>query len=153
MEVKKMWDQLLAAMPFVWLVIVVIAAIVEAVTVQLVSIWFAVGGIAAVIAAACGASIPVQFILFIAVAVATLVLTRPLVKKMTRFHKAETNADRYIGKTGVVTEEIDNTAGRGLVKVLGSIWTARSEDGAVIAAGENVLVKRIEGVKVIVSHA
>lgn len=46
-----MWDQLLAAMPFVWLVIVVIAAIVEAVTVQLVSIWFAVGGIAAVIAA------------------------------------------------------------------------------------------------------
>lgn len=72
---------------------------------------------------------------------------------MTRFHKAETNADRYIGKTGVVTEEIDNTAGRGLVKVLGSIWTARSEDGAVIAAGENVLVKRIEGVKVIVSHA
>lgn len=145
-------DQLMAAMPFVWLAVVVIAAILEAATVQLVSIWFAVGGIAAVIAAACGASILVQIILFIGVTVVALLLTRPLVKKMTHFRKTETNADRYVGKIGVVTEEIDNTAGRGLVKVLGSIWTARSEDGSVIAAGESVTVQKIEGVKVIVTH-
>ena len=144
--------QLMAAMPFVWLAVVVAASILEAVTVQLVSIWFAVGGIAAVIAAACGASLFVQLLVFIGVTAATLLLTRPAVKNMTRFRKTETNADRYIGKTGVVTEEINNTAGRGLVKVLGSVWTARSQDGGVIAAGENVTVQSIEGVKVIVTH-
>ena len=61
--------------------------------------------------------------------------------------KTQTNADRYIGKAGVVTEQIDNEAARGLVKVLGSVWTARSADGSVIPAGANVEICAIDGVK------
>lgn len=143
-------DNILAAMPFVWLVLVVVASAVEAATTQLVSIWFAVGGIAAVITVALGGDLFVQCGVFLAVTVLTLVLTRPLVKKITKFKKTETNADRYIGKPGIVMEEINNTTGHGQVKVFGSIWTARSESDAVILAGENVVVKRIEGVKLIV---
>ncbi|MDD3229195.1 MAG: NfeD family protein [Oscillospiraceae bacterium] len=146
-----MSGEILTAMPFVWLGIIVVASLVEAATVQLVSVWFAVGGIAAVIASACGADILVQILLFIAVTVLALILTRPLVKKITHSQKAKTNADRYIGNNGVVTEEINNTAGQGEVKVMGSVWTARSEDGTVIPIGENIVVKRIEGVKAIVA--
>ena len=148
-----MWEQLTASTAFLWLIVVIVAAVIEGLTVQLVSIWFALGGIAAVVAAALGASVTVQVVAFVAVSVLALILTRPLVKRMTRFQKVETNADRYLGKTAVVTEEIDNTAGHGLVKVQGSVWTARAADDTVIPAGVDVTVDRIEGVKMIVHRA
>jgi membrane protein implicated in regulation of membrane protease activity len=53
---------------------------------------------------------------------------------------------------GIVTQQIDNTAGTGLVKVQGSVWTARSYDGEVIPEGTDVLVKTIEGVKLLVKE-
>ena len=57
-----------------------------------------------------------------------------------------------IGKTAVVTEEIDNLAGKGQVKVLGNVWSARSvNDDMKIPVGQHVVVQKIEGVKLIVS--
>ena len=65
--------------------------------------------------------------------------------------KAEpTNADMVIGKTGVVTEVIDNLAPSGQVKVAGAVWTARSQDDSVIGENEKVIVKEISGVKLLV---
>lgn len=61
-----------------------------------------------------------------------------------------TNADRCIGETAMVTEDIDNIAGKGRVEVNGISWTARSSDGANFRKGELVTVERIEGVKLIV---
>ena len=66
------------------------------------------------------------------------------------FKKEDTNAGRYIGKDGIVIAQINNTLGEGQVNVLGSVWTARSENGSIIKVGENVQIKAIEGVKVIV---
>jgi membrane protein implicated in regulation of membrane protease activity len=80
----------------------------------------------------------------------TLIVTRPLVKKIMDFKKVDTNAGRYIGKNGVVITQINNTLGEGQVNVLGSVWTARSEDDSIIEIGENVRIKAIEGVKLIV---
>ena len=77
-------------------------------------------------------------------------MTRPLIKKALKVKREETNAGRYVGKVGIVTSEIDNEKGLGQVTVMGSIWSARSDSGAVIPAGHNVLVLRIEGVKLIV---
>lgn len=70
---------------------------------------------------------------------------------MTKGKIQPTNADRCIGETGVVEEAIDNTYDKGLVKVKGSVWTARSEHNELIDRGTLVVVKQIEGVKVIVS--
>ncbi|MCH3972554.1 MAG: NfeD family protein [Oscillospiraceae bacterium] len=148
-----MGEQLTTAMPYVWLAVVVVAAVVEGLTVQLVSVWFAVGGIVAAVAAFFGADVTVQITLFIVVSAVLLLCTRPFAKRMSHFQKTDTNADRCIGKTGVVTEEICNSADRGLIKVLGSVWTARSEDGSDIPAGANVTVLRIEGVKAIVRRS
>ena len=124
-----------------WLAMIVVAVVVEAMTNQLVSIWFVLGGIAALIANLCGAPLYVQWILFVVVSAIALVCTRPLVRKLTRFRQI-----------AVVTQEINNTAAAGQAKVLGSIWTARSARGTVIPAGTEVVVRAIEGVKIIVEE-
>lgn len=136
--------------PYLWLAVIVVAAIIEALTAQLVSIWFVVGGVAGLIAYVCGAPFWLQLDLFVVVTALTLLVTRPFVKKLMHFKKVDTNADRYIGKDGIVITEINNTLGHGQVKVMGSVWTARSTDGSVIPAGANVLIHAIEGVKLIV---
>ena len=133
-----------------WLVVIVIAVVVEACTVQLVSIWMVAGGIGALIADLCGAPFWIQTAIFAAVTALALVISRPMVKKVMHFQKVDTNAGRYIGKTGIVTAQIDNTEGVGQVTVLGSVWTARSLDGSILLEGENVVIKAIEGVKLIV---
>lgn len=137
-------------LPYVWLAVIVLAAILEGVTAQLVSIWFVVGGIGALIASLFRVSPGLQVLLFVVLTAVTLAATRPFVKKIMNFKRTDTNAGRYIGQTGSVTVEINNILGTGQVNVRGSIWTARSEDGTVIPAGERVFIKSIEGVKLIV---
>ena len=133
-----------------WAAAIVIFAVLEAVTVQLVSIWFVFGAIAALIASLCGANFLTQILIFTGVTVLTLIVTRPLVKKHLKPKVQSTNADRCIGKEAVVTERIDNMAATGQVKVGGNIWTARSAFSDVIEAGEIVRVEKIDGVKLIV---
>ena len=135
-----------------WLAMIVVAVVVEAMTNQLVSIWFVLGGIAALIANLCGAPLYVQWILFVVVSAIALVCTRPLVRKLTRFRRQDTNAGRCVGQIAVVTQEINNTSAAGQAKVLGSIWTARSARGTVIPAVTEVVVRAIEGVKIIVEE-
>lgn len=133
-----------------WIALLVVLLIVEAVTVQLVTIWFAIGAAAALIARICGAELWLQWVIFVAISAITLAATRPLVRKFTKQKVQPTNADRCIGATAMVTEDIDNIAGKGRVEVNGTSWTARSADGANYGKGELVTVERIEGVKLIV---
>ena len=137
-------------MVYFWAALTVILIIVEALTVQLVTIWFAVGSLAAVIANLAGANTIWQSIIFVAVSLIVLVLTRPYVKKAIEKKAVPTNSDRFIGKEAIVSEKIDNRAGQGQVKIGGIPWTARSEDDSIIEPDEIVIVKKIEGVKVIV---
>lgn len=138
-------------MSIVWLVAMVALLIVEALVPGLVSIWFAIGALAALIAALLHAPLWLQIVWFLAVSVATLVLTRPLAQKFVNSRTQPTNADALIGRDCVVTESIDNLAGTGAVKIDGKVWTARSEnENARFAAGDVVTAVRIEGVKLIV---
>ncbi len=140
-------------MVFVWIAVTVAFIIVEAMTTQLLTIWFAAGAAAAVIATLLNASPLVQCIVFVAVSLIALIATRPLVKKLTKQKFSPTNADRFIGEAAVVTEKIDNIAQTGLVKLQGTVWTARSADGEAIPEGVTVTVQKIEGVKLIVEKA
>ena len=136
-----------------WVVALVVFLIVEAVTAGLVSLWFVFGSLVALICAALGAAVWLQIFWFVIVSVATLVLTRPLVKRYVDSRSVATNADRSIGRAAVVTERIDNLAATGAVKLDGVVWTARSTDDAVaIETGERVTVRAIEGVKLIVER-
>lgn len=134
-----------------WLVVMVLFLMVEAATVGLVCIWFAVGALAALIAALLGAEIWLQIVLFLVVSAVALYFTRPLAKKYVNAKVEPTNADMVIGKECRVTEAIDNIAGTGAVYVDGKTWTARSESDEVIPEGTLVTAKSIKGVKLIVA--
>lgn len=140
-------------MPIVWLVAMIVLLIVEAIVPGLVSIWFAIGALAALVSALLGAPLWLQMVWFLVVSVVALALTRPLVKKYVNGRVQPTNADALIGRDCVVTENIDNIAGTGAVKVDGKVWTARSVDENVhFLAGSIVTAVRIEGVKLIVTE-
>lgn len=134
----------------VWLVLLLLFAGGEAISVGLTSIWFAAGALAALIAALLGGPLWIQVTLFLAVSLLCLAAVRPLAKKHLNDKVEPTNADRVIGAEAQVTEDIDNIHGRGAVIIRGIAWSARSQDGSPIPAGTVVKVLRIEGVKVFV---
>ena len=134
----------------IWAAAIIVFGIAEAATAQLVSIWFVIGAVAGLISAFCDANLYIQLIVFIAVSVLALVITRPLVKKYIKPKKEHTNADRVLTQEGIVVEEINNTLGKGQVKVDGKLWTARSANGDVIPEGSIVGTEKISGVKLIV---
>lgn len=138
-------------MVYVWLGILAVAVIAEIATTQLVSIWFAIGALAAFFTALAGVEqIWIQVVVFVIVSAVAVAVTRPLVRKIVNKKAEPTNADMVIGQTGIVTEKIDNLVPSGLVKVGGSVWTARSADGSVIEENDKVIIKEISGVKLLV---
>ena len=137
-------------MGYLWLSLTILFGLFEAVTVQVVSIWFAGGAVCAMIAYALGASEAVQIGVFVISSAILLALTRPIVRKMTKNRRILTNADRLIGKTAVVTKETDELGLSGEAKVEGSVWTISSKDGTKLLENEKVTVEKIEGVKLIV---
>jgi len=137
----------------VWFVLLVLFVLVEANTVTLVSIWFAAGSLAALIASLFGAQIWLQAVVFFATAILLLLAFRPIAKKHFTPKLTKTNIDSVIGSFGLVTADVDNITAAGQVKLGAMEWTARSSSGDVIPVGTKVKVDRIEGVKVYVSPA
>lgn len=140
-------------MMWLWLVAVVLFGAVEAATAGLVSIWFAVGAIGAFFAALADLGITAQLVIFAVVSAAALAVTRPLMHTFGRTRRVPTNLDRVIGRTGQVTEDVDNRAASGAVYVDGKTWTARSVGGEFIPAGTQVEIQRMEGVKLFVKKS
>lgn len=137
-------------MPFIWIGFAVVMAICEAATTQLVSIWFVLGAVAAAVAGIFTPNIFIQLVVFLAISAASLIITRPLVKKLkSKSNTVSTNADRLIGQTGLLISDINSSQDVGQVKVMGEIWSAKS-DFAPVSKNTKVKVKAIEGVKLIV---
>lgn len=139
-------------MVFVWLVIAVVLGIFEAATVALVSIWFAIGAVAAMVPAYFNAPFWVQILVFILVSALCFVFTRPFFKKIIKVNKQPTNVDGLVGQEGVATDDIENIECRGKVFISGLTWSARSETGELIPQGAVVTVKKIEGATLVVER-
>ena len=138
-------------MLWVWIVVIVVACIMEWLTqVQLISIWAALGGVVALILELAGLGKEIQVVVFFAVTILAIVLTRPLAKKMTSFIKTPTNADMNIDKIGKVTKIVDEELGIMRVKVENNDWSATTENKSVLPVGTEIVVQAIEGVKLIV---
>ncbi len=138
-------------MLWIWIVVIVVACIVEwATQVQLISIWAALGGVVALILELAGLGKEIQVVVFFAVTIIAIVLTRPLAKKMTGFIKTPTNADMNIEKIGKVTKIVDEELGIMRVKVENNDWSATTENKSVLPVGTEIVVQAIEGVKLIV---
>ena len=134
-----------------WLVLLILFLAAEASTAAVTTIWFAVGALAAMVAAFLGAQVWLQVTIFGVVSVGLLLALRPVIKKYINPKHTRTNIDAVIGTEGIVIEAIDNLAGTGRVKLGGMEWSARSTSGENIAPNTVIKVDRIEGVKVFVS--
>ena len=137
-------------MLYVWIAVLVTAVVVEALTNDFVAIWFFPAAVVSMILSLFDTSPWLQLILFLAIGLALVISTRPLCRKFLASKEEKTNVDALIGKTCLVTEEIRNIDEMGEVKIGGLCWSARAADGRVIPVGEQVTVKEIQGVKLIV---
>ena len=136
-----------------WLAAMVIFMAAEAMTVTLVSIWFAVGALGAILIALLGGGLTLQVTVFLALAIVLLIFLRGAVRKHFAPRITRTNVDSVIGATGIVVTPVNNIAALGQVQIGGVEWSARSTDNSHIPAGTLVKVDRVEGVKVFVSPA
>ena len=139
----------------IWLIIAVIMLIIEIATTGLVTLWFAVGAIVAMIMDLCGASLASQIIVMASVSVVCFVLCmiwiRPKLESLRKKNVQRTNADRLLGRDGTVTVALNGTEGKGQVKVDGQVWSAKADSD--ISEGTRVKILRIEGVKLVVEPA
>ena len=135
----------------IWLVLMVVFLIAEASTVTMVSLWFAAGSLAALLASFLGAPVWLQMLLFLAVSALLLASLRKAVAKHFTPKLTKTNVDAIVGSQGYVTADIDNISATGTVKLGAMEWTARSTTGVIIPKGTLVKVEKIEGVKAFVS--
>ena len=141
----------MTATDILWLVAFVVFLFVEAGTVSLTSVWFAVGSLAAMIVSLLNGKLWLQVTVFLTVSVVLLLCLRPLVRKFITPRIVRTNVDSMLEQQGIVTSPVDNLNAQGEVTISGMPWTARSSDGQIIPEGTVVQVDRIEGVKVFVS--
>lgn len=137
-------------MGILWLVAIIAFGVLESATAQFVSIWFAGGAFVALITHLLGASPFVQWIVFAIASAVLLVLTRPMVKRLTKTDVSVTGTDLLIGKSAVMIKATDSRGELGEVKADGKIWTANSIDGEPIEEGAVVTIEKIQGVKLIV---
>ena len=139
-----------------WLIGFVILVGIEAATMALTTVWFAGGALAAFLAALAGAEVEVQLAVFVVVSFFLLLFTRPFASRLMKTGKNETktNVDSLIGKSARVTETVDNELGTGAAVVAGKEWTARAYDGqSRFPAGETVVIRAVEGVKLMVGES
>lgn len=143
---------LITANPVIfWFVVACAAGAFEAATAGLVSIWFSLGALCAMLPAAFDVSFNYQIVVFIAASVAAMIFTRPFLKNILRVEETATNADSVIGRRGVVVSPIDDIAEKGRVLAGGLEWEARTLDaGGYLEKGTVVIVRELRGVTLMV---
>ena len=142
-----------SVMAIIWLALFVVFVVVELLTQGITTIWFAGGSVLALFAAALDASLLVQIILFLVTSIVLLVFTRPTLIKLLNNRLVRTNVEAVVGKIATVKEDINNVDGCGVVVLDGMDWSAKSLNNVVIEKNEKVVVRNVEGVKLIVEIA
>ena len=122
---------------------------IEALTLDLVFASFALGAVAAAVAAALDVAVLGQVLVGVGVALLSLFLLRPAAKRFLHTEGTETNVDALLGAPAVVVESVDQRGGR--VKIGGEIWSARARRvGTSYPPGADVTVSAIDGATAVV---
>lgn len=124
-----------------WIVIGAVCLIGEMVTSGFFLLWFGVGAFVAAALSYLGFNFTIQFIAFLLVSVVLIGISRPFASRISGEPERRAVTDRLIGQTAIVIED-------GLVKFDGEIWRAKSHDK--IKKGDKVIIKAVDGVKLIV---
>ncbi|MGM0930767.1 MAG: NfeD family protein [Actinomycetota bacterium] len=134
-----------------WLVVFLILAIIEMMTLDLFFIMMSSGALVALFAALLGLPFWLQVVIFCVVALLMVLFVRPVALRHLRSGPRDlaTNVDRLIGESAMTLESVTDHSG--VVKIGGDTWTARSSDGSAIPPGQRVSVARIEGATAVVT--
>ena len=142
----------MAVEPYViWFILGVSLSVIEIFTAGFFIIWFGIAAFVTAFATYFYHNLIFELAIFTLASITLLTLTKPLYGKMNEGPKTASNVEALIGKTGIITTDIDNTQGVGLVKVEGETWSARSLHGDPIQVNTRVRVEKVEGAKLIVS--
>lgn len=131
-------------MQYMWLIISIILGVVEILTVNLTTIWFVVSALVALFVSFFIDNFLIEMSIFVILGIILLITTRPLLNKLIKVKKENTNLDRVIGMVGIVTEDINKNS-IGEVKVDGKRWSAISDKE--IKKDTNVKILEVNGVK------
>ena len=139
-------------MVWIWLGVTILAIVVELITPELVSLWFAIGGIVG-IAFSFIPGLPWwgEIIIFAIVSLVLLLTLRPVLKKYFKDKNLKTNTDRFIGQEVRVLTQADFDT-LGTVKIGDVIWNVKSSDDTALLADEIVKIVEIDGNKLIACH-
>ena len=137
-----------------WLIVLAVTLVIEAMTMGLTTIWFSGGALAAMIVELLHGSVSMQVIVFLIISLVLLFYTRPIAMKHFNKKRERTNLDSVIGKTAVVTMPIHNLKETGQVLLDGKEWTARSNDSSKEFDKDSLVkVVSISGVKLMVEES
>lgn len=136
----------------IWLILSGVFLIIEIITAGFLIFWLAIGALLAMITSFFTDNILIQTSVFVVSSTILIFATKPFVKKFAENKNSiKTNVYSIIGKTGLVTKEIDPMQATGQIKVAGEIWSAVSKDNTIIPKNSKVKVLEIKGVKAIVA--
>ena len=139
---------------WIWLGLTIIFAIIEAITLGLTTIWFALGALITIFLSFLPIPFEIQILIFLTISAVLLFFTRPLAIKKFKMGREKTNVDSLIGKNALVIKKITEFD-IGEVKLNGQIWSARLEEGSSVPIDEGAKceVVCIEGVQLIVRQS
>ena len=129
-----------------WAIAALLLVVGEIFTSTFALICLAIGAAAAAIAAAVGCIIEMQLVWFIVGTIASFLIVRPLLRRLSKVDEVPTNADALIGRKATVSEEINPQAGTGRVAIDGDDWKAESENDEPIEKGAKVVVVSRESI-------
>lgn len=136
---------------YVWIGVAVFFSLIEAATLGITSIWMALAALVSLVLAALGVGLEWQIAAFLILSLVFLAFTRPVAIKYLKVGNVKTNVDAIVGENAIITMAIVKH-GVGQAKVNGQIWTCITEDESEIEIGKEVVVIRVEGVKLIVKE-
>lgn len=131
-------------MSSIWLGVFIALIFLELATINLVSIWFAIGALASFVASLYVVNVSIQIAIFVVVSTISLLLTKKFASKIRTRKPERTNLDRVIGEVGIVTADVSKLE-PGEVKVDGKRWSAVANKN--IKVGSRVKILSIDGVK------
>jgi membrane protein implicated in regulation of membrane protease activity len=135
---------------WIWLILAAIFIVAEIFTAGFFIFWFGIGAALAGILALLGVGVLWQWLSFVIIAALLVIISRRFAERFTKQQPPGIGADRFIGKKGVVLEDINNLENTGRVRIDKDEWRADSETEAMIKKGSKVVVTRVDGTHLVV---
>lgn len=136
---------------WIWLVLAAIFIVGEIFTAGFFIFWFGIGAALAGILALLGVGVLWQWVSFVIITGILVIVSRRFAERFTKQQPPGIGADRFIGKKGVVLEDINNLENTGRVRIDKDEWRADSETEAIITKGNKVVVTRVDGTHLVVN--